>query len=433
MKGKDVYRSLGNKIDNLNVRAPWNETWHSLLKELYTPEEADTVARMPYTLSSLDRISQVTGMQRDRLQAVLERLCRKGLVMDLWNDEHSCYYYMPWPIAIGIFELTMMRTGEGLNFKGWAELFHDYFGPAFKANFSNDEKVSAMRVIPIEESIDGDAHTVFFDYERATSIIESSDKMAIGICSCRNEKMHIGKKTCDAPMDTCSLFGIFADYAIRYGLAREVSRSEMLENFSRSREQDLVLCSVNTKRNPRGICQCCKCCCNFLGGLNRFGYTNIIISSNYISNIDEDLCSGCGKCIEVCPVNALSLVSANDPKNRKRKKAGLNSELCAGCGLCTTKCKVRAIKMIDSPKRPIHPESLFEVTMLSALERGTLQNQLFDNPQSMTQKFARIFVGAFLKLSPVKKALMSDLFRSTFLSSARMVARLQGKGWMVEL
>ena len=32
--GKDVYRRLGIKIDSLTFRAPWNETFHALLKEL---------------------------------------------------------------------------------------------------------------------------------------------------------------------------------------------------------------------------------------------------------------------------------------------------------------------------------------------------------------------------------------------------------------
>ena len=45
----DVYRTLGKKIDDLTVRTPWNETFHSILKELYTTEEADAVVKMPYT------------------------------------------------------------------------------------------------------------------------------------------------------------------------------------------------------------------------------------------------------------------------------------------------------------------------------------------------------------------------------------------------
>jgi hypothetical protein len=49
------------------------------------------------------------------------------------------------------------------------------------------------------------------------------------------------------------------------------------------------------------------------------------------------------------------------------------------------------------------------------VDKWTLQNQMFSNPQSITHKFLRGIVGAFLKLPPVKKSLMSDTLRSSFL------------------
>jgi len=41
--------------------------------------------------------------------------------------------------------------------------------------------------------------------------------------------------------------------------------------------------------------------------------------------------------------------------------------------------------------------------------------------------------GGFLRLSPVKKALMSDALRSTFLSVVRKGAEIQGRGWMADI
>jgi len=53
--GKDLYRRLGKKIDQLSTRAPWNASLHAILKELYTSEEADVIVRMPYGFSTLKR------------------------------------------------------------------------------------------------------------------------------------------------------------------------------------------------------------------------------------------------------------------------------------------------------------------------------------------------------------------------------------------
>ena len=81
----------------------------------------------------------------------------------------------------------------------------------------------------------------------------------------------------------------------------------------------------------------------------------------------------------------------------------------------------------------IHPETTFERLMLQCLEKGTLQNQIFANPNRIDQKFMRTFVGAFLRLTPIKKALLSDKLRSGFLSAMKDGVRKQGKDWLLDL
>ena len=41
--GKDIYRNLGNKIDNMMFSAPQKEIFFEILKELYTHEEAELI------------------------------------------------------------------------------------------------------------------------------------------------------------------------------------------------------------------------------------------------------------------------------------------------------------------------------------------------------------------------------------------------------
>lgn len=433
MNEEKIYRRLGRKINNLTVKAPWNGTLYAILKELYAPEEAELLVKMPYTLSTLDRIAHTTGLEKTHVHTTLKKLCEKGLVIDVWNERNNQYHYMPSPLLIGIFEFTMMRTQGSPDKKQSARLFHEYLGSFYQANFSQEEQTSILRVIPVEETIRPTESIEFLDYEKVTAIIEDSHRFGIGLCSCRNEKHHNGDKNCDVPIENCSTFGYGADYTIRHHFAREVSKSEMGENFARSKELGLVFCVENTRRKPTVVCHCCKCCCNYLAGLSKFGYMNSVVTSNYLSKISDELCKGCGKCVDLCPVNALSLVSANDPRQRKRKKARVDAGVCVGCGVCAAKCPTKALDMIHRGKRIIHPETAFERIMLSSLERGNLQNQIFDNPQSITQEVMRTFIGGFLRLSPVKRTLMSDLFRSSFLNFMKMGAKIQGKGWMTEL
>jgi len=45
----------------------------------------------------------------------------------------------------------------------------------------------------------------------------------------------------------------------------------------------------------------------------------------------------------------------------------------------------------------------------------------------------RAFVGGFLKLTPAKKALMSDGLRSRFLAAMKDSVEKQGKGWVLDI
>jgi Pyruvate/2-oxoacid:ferredoxin oxidoreductase delta subunit len=406
--GKDVYRKLGEKIDKLTVRAPWNETFHAILKELYSAEEADVVVKMPYGLSNLDRIEKITKYERSKLQKILESLCSKGLVMDLWiNGE---YQYMLSPLVIGIFEFTMMRTGKDLNTKEWAKLFHNYLesdGTFYAANFKHNEKISPLRTLPHEDAIETSEYVEVLDYEKATAIVEGAQKFSIGLCSCRHEKLHVGEKKCDVPLETCSTFDSAADYMIRHNFAKEASKTEMLENLARSKEMGLVLCADNVKNDTTFICHCCKCCCNVLLGISKFGYPNVVVTSSFIAESDAKKCAECGTCAQTCPIDAIKTLPEGNPK--------IDTSICMGCGVCALKCETGALKLVKRKQRVVHPETVFERVILQCLERGTLQNQMFSNPQSITHTFMRGFLGAFLKLPPVKKALMSDTLRSSFL------------------
>lgn len=414
--GKDIYQKLGKKIDGSTVRTPMNKQFYAILKELYTHEEAELIIKMPYSLSSFNRIQRETGIDKNKLEKLLKSLCVKGLIADI--KVKNKFLYIISPLAIGIFEYTMMRTGDGLNTKKWAHLFHEYMQTTdgfYAANFGHMEKISPARTIPHEETILPSEYVEILDYERATEIVEKSNTFSVGICSCRHEKMHLDLKKCDVPLETCSSFGTGADFLIRNNFAREISKSEMLDNLAISKEHNLVLNADNVQNNVSFICQCCSCCCNLLLGISKHGYPNTIVTSTYIAELNETLCNGCSKCAKACPVNVIEMIPENNPEIKRKKTPTVDKDICLGCGVCSLNCDTKAINLTKRKKRVIHPENTYERVILQSLERGNLQNFIFDNPNKTSHNFMRAMIGGFLRLSPVKKGLMSYALNSDFL------------------
>lgn len=84
------------------------------------------------------------------------------------------------------------------------------------------------------------------------------------------------------------------------------------------------------------ICNCCWVCCGVLGSYNRASLP-LHFQSHYLAIIStlED-CTGCGKCVKYCPVQALTL---------ENKKVVLDEKLCIGCGQCEIKCADGVMKL----------------------------------------------------------------------------------------
>ena len=51
--------------------------------------------------------------------------------------------------------------------------------------------------------------------------------------------------------------------------------------------------------------------------------------------VDAEKCTGCGVCVEGCPVEAISL---------KKDKAVIDENTCIECGLCVDECPTDAIR-----------------------------------------------------------------------------------------
>ena len=50
--------------------------------------------------------------------------------------------------------------------------------------------------------------------------------------------------------------------------------------------------------------------------------------------VNKDVCAGCGTCVDICPVQAISMVDG---------VAHIDKEICISCGSCVGACPVSAI------------------------------------------------------------------------------------------
>jgi hypothetical protein len=58
---------------------------------------------------------------------------------------------------------------------------------------------------------------------------------------------------------------------------------------------------------------------------------------------------------------------------------------------------------------------------------------MFGNPEKLTQKIMKGFIGGFLRLPPVKRALMSEKLRSSFLDKMKSGVAKQKKEYLLEM
>jgi ferredoxin len=246
--------------------------------------------------------------------------------------------------------------------------------------------------------------------------------MGVGVCYCRHKMEHVGR-ACSAPKEICMTFGGTADSLIRHGYARRVDAAEGLDLLAEARAQNLVQFGENVQSGVNFICNCCGCCCEAMIAARRFAALDPIHTTNYIAHVEDDLCNGCGRCVSRCPLEAMTLVSANDPRGPHRRKAVVDEERCLGCGVCVDACAPEGLWLEARPERVLTPVDTLHRTVLMAIERGKLQDCIFDNRALASHRAMAAILGVILRLPPTKQLLATEQMRSRYL--VRLLERVR--------
>ncbi|RRD94681.1 FAD-dependent oxidoreductase [Clostridiales bacterium COT073_COT-073] len=166
--------------------------------------------------------------------------------------------------------------------------------------------VGLMRVIPIERAIDGNSHRA--SYEEVSKYLNDNDIFTVTDCSCRTDRELMGEGCGHLKEDMCIQMGHAAEYYIKTGRGRQITREEAFEIIRKAEENGLMhqIPNVDGNGKTHAICNCCGCGCLALRTAEMFK-NNDMVRSNYVARVDKEKCVACGQCVEYCPVNALKL------------------------------------------------------------------------------------------------------------------------------
>jgi len=353
----DFYVQLMKRLDDFPIGALQSEHLLEILRMIFDDEEAELAIDLPSGREELSAIVERTGRDEKELRTILERMADKGLVFV--RDKGEKRYYNLLPLVPGIFEMQFMKGEVNPRKRKIAELFDKYYYEGWGEQ-SFTSKTALARVMMVEEEIPRSEEVL--PYEKVSEYINDSTYMALTTCFCRHEAELLGK-SCGAPKDVCMAIGPGAEFLVERGFARKASKEEMIDALDRAEKAGLVHVTDNIQDKITFICNCCGCCCGFLGTMTRLNISGAIASSRYLAVVDSDLCNGCETCLDFCQMKAISVDD---------DLAVVDANRCLGCGQCVFNCPSLAMAVLAREDWKEPAGTLVELGIAVLKERGKL-------------------------------------------------------------
>jgi NADPH-dependent glutamate synthase beta subunit-like oxidoreductase len=217
-------------------------------------------------------------------------------------DKYCLELFVP-----GVMEYMVVNKENVKKYPVIAQCFEEYtrkLGGLMAGNIPVGAGV--MRVIPIESAIDGDTRRA--SYEEISHILNSHEVFSAADCACRTSMHSIGEGCGHTIEEMCIQVGPAAEYYIRTGKGRQITREEAFGICEQAEKEGLVhsIPNLSGPGKALAICNCCGCSC--FGLRNTTFYRNPDWSrSNYVAQVDKDKCVACGECVENCQAGAATL------------------------------------------------------------------------------------------------------------------------------
>ncbi len=218
----DVYVALAEHLDEMPVGAPMSDELMEILHILFTPEEAELGASLPFMNATLEDISGVVGMPAQGTGRPAGRHGRQG---DRLQEREGRGGEIPPAPHRGRLLRDALLAGPGQREGAQAgPLVEQYFMSAFGKEIG-DRKTPVLRVVPVEEEIASGSQVLPF--ETVSKLVEEVDYRAVAYCPCRQLKAYVGEG-CEHERENCFHFGSMGRFIVEQGMGREVTLEETL-------------------------------------------------------------------------------------------------------------------------------------------------------------------------------------------------------------
>jgi len=277
-----------------------------ILEPVVTDEMAEVALCMKIReKTTAKELAPKCGKSVEETERLLYQLAEVGVCFVNNINGVDTFWYDTW--VPGIMEMMVNNKKNVEKYPQIAEAFEAYGrvrGPKSAGAFPVG--VGLMRVIPIEKAIDGETRRA--SYEEVSKYLNENTIFSVSDCSCRVSRRVMGEGCGHLAEDMCIQMGHAAEYYIRTGRGRQISREEAFEIIRRAEENGLMhqIPNLDGSGKTHAICNCCGCSCLSLRSAGMFKNSDMV-RSNYVSSVNKDKCVACGECVAVCPVNALKL------------------------------------------------------------------------------------------------------------------------------
>ncbi|MBU3954773.1 MAG: 4Fe-4S binding protein [Proteobacteria bacterium] len=351
---EDVYKKLAIHLDNTPGGYPETDSGVELriLKRLFTPEQAQLGLSLVMIPESVEAIARRSNKDPQQILPILIEMGKNGLCIHVNRGGQDVF--MLAQFVVGIWEYQVNRLTPEL-----IKDFNEYVPDLMKT--LEKTKTQQLRVVPVTKSVTTELNIM--DHEHLEELIKTQSKILVAPCICRREHTMVDKG-CGKMEEACLIFGGGAYIYESRGIGRTITQEEAIEIVRKGVKQGLVPQPSNSVK-PVNICLCCDCCCQILSNIKKTQAPAKIVNSNYQAAVDQDQCTGCQACEEICPMDAIEM-------DAEKIVAMVDYDRCIGCGLCVTVCEfdAMALKAKADTERWEPPQTIVDTYMNIAKEKG---------------------------------------------------------------